>query len=102
MRLVGGLDREAASIHKVLVWAVDDGKPPRTSTATLAVSNFVRDGITREGRGRELNEETEGKRKGNGWREGVKMMITIRELIRWIKKVTSKEEGIKGRDRKMG
>ncbi|KAG7160255.1 Neural-cadherin-like 14 [Homarus americanus] len=35
--LVGGLDRERADAHRVLVWAVDDGVPPRTATATLNV-----------------------------------------------------------------
>ena len=38
VRLVGRLDREAADNHSVLVWAVDDGEPRRTATATLAVS----------------------------------------------------------------
>ncbi|XP_071516873.1 putative neural-cadherin 2 isoform X2 [Panulirus ornatus] len=38
VRLVGGLDREAAAAHTVLVWAVDDGLPPRTATATLTVN----------------------------------------------------------------
>ncbi|XP_050723127.1 putative neural-cadherin 2 isoform X2 [Eriocheir sinensis] len=38
VRLVGGLDREAADTHSVLVWAVDDGSPPRTATATLAIN----------------------------------------------------------------
>ncbi|XP_050723132.1 putative neural-cadherin 2 isoform X2 [Eriocheir sinensis] len=38
VRLVGGLDREAAETHSVLVWAVDDGTPPRTATATLAIN----------------------------------------------------------------
>ena len=36
--LVGGLDREAADTHSVLVLAVDQGVPPRTATATLSVS----------------------------------------------------------------
>ncbi|XP_069186499.1 putative neural-cadherin 2 [Procambarus clarkii] len=35
--VVGGLDRETAAAHSVLVWAVDDGIPPRTATATLTV-----------------------------------------------------------------
>ena len=38
VRMVGSLDREAADTHNVLVWAVDDGSPPRTATATLMVS----------------------------------------------------------------
>ena len=38
VRLVGGLDREVANTHSVLVWAVDQGAPPRTATATLSVS----------------------------------------------------------------
>ncbi|XP_045130155.1 putative neural-cadherin 2 isoform X1 [Portunus trituberculatus] len=38
VRLVGRLDREAADTHSVLVWAVDDGEPPRTATATLAIN----------------------------------------------------------------
>ncbi|XP_071515917.1 putative neural-cadherin 2 isoform X1 [Panulirus ornatus] len=38
VRLVGGLDREAAAAHDVLVWAVDDGEPPRTATATLTLN----------------------------------------------------------------
>ncbi|XP_050723109.1 putative neural-cadherin 2 isoform X3 [Eriocheir sinensis] len=38
VHLVGGLDREAADTHSVLVWAVDDGTPPRTATATLAIN----------------------------------------------------------------
>ncbi|XP_071548441.1 LOW QUALITY PROTEIN: putative neural-cadherin 2 [Panulirus ornatus] len=38
VRLVGGLDREADHAHRVLVWAVDDGAPPRTATATLMVN----------------------------------------------------------------
>lgn len=41
VRLVGELDREAADTHNVLVLAVDDGTPPRTATATLAVSVCV-------------------------------------------------------------
>nr|XP_045618159.1 putative neural-cadherin 2 [Procambarus clarkii] len=36
--VVGGLDRETAAAHSVLVWAVDDGTPPRTATATLTVN----------------------------------------------------------------
>lgn len=39
VRLVGGLDRETAAAHTVLVLAVDQGTPPRTATATLTVSN---------------------------------------------------------------
>ncbi|XP_042240879.1 putative neural-cadherin 2 [Homarus americanus] len=39
--LVGGLDRETNAAHTVLMWAVDDGVPPRTATATLSVSNGV-------------------------------------------------------------
>ncbi|XP_050686791.1 putative neural-cadherin 2 isoform X2 [Eriocheir sinensis] len=38
VRLVGELDREAAAMHTVLVLATDDGKPPRTATATLTVN----------------------------------------------------------------
>ncbi|XP_042227979.1 putative neural-cadherin 2 isoform X2 [Homarus americanus] len=38
VRLAGGLDREAAHNHTILVWAVDDGVPPRTATATLTVN----------------------------------------------------------------
>ncbi|XP_069195930.1 putative neural-cadherin 2 [Procambarus clarkii] len=38
VRLVGGLDRETVAAHSVLVWAVDDGVPPRTATATLSVN----------------------------------------------------------------
>lgn len=41
VRLVGGLDREAADTHSVLVWAVDQGVPPRTATATLSVSVII-------------------------------------------------------------
>ncbi|MPD03265.1 Neural-cadherin [Portunus trituberculatus] len=41
VRLVGNLDRETADTHNALVWAVDDGSPPRTATATLAVSVHV-------------------------------------------------------------
>ncbi|XP_045129934.1 putative neural-cadherin 2 isoform X2 [Portunus trituberculatus] len=37
VRLVGGLDREVADTHSVLVWAVDQGAPPRTATATLSI-----------------------------------------------------------------
>ncbi|XP_045584423.2 putative neural-cadherin 2 isoform X2 [Procambarus clarkii] len=36
--LVGELDRESAHDHTLLVWAVDDGVPPRTATATLTVN----------------------------------------------------------------
>ncbi|XP_069195696.1 putative neural-cadherin 2 [Procambarus clarkii] len=36
--VMGGLDRETAAAHSVLVWAVDDGTPPRTATATLTVN----------------------------------------------------------------
>nr|XP_053630333.1 putative neural-cadherin 2 [Cherax quadricarinatus] len=36
--VVGNLDRETAAAHTVLVWAVDDGNPPRTATATLTVN----------------------------------------------------------------
>ena len=38
VHLVGKLDREATATHTVLVWAVDDGVPPRKAIATLAVS----------------------------------------------------------------
>ncbi|KAK8399372.1 hypothetical protein O3P69_003470 [Scylla paramamosain] len=38
VRLVGNLDRETADTHNALVWAVDDGSPPRTATATLAIN----------------------------------------------------------------
>ncbi|KAG0716375.1 putative neural-cadherin 2 [Chionoecetes opilio] len=37
VRLVGGLDREKADKHSVLVWAIDQGVPPRTTTATLYI-----------------------------------------------------------------
>lgn len=38
VRLVGGLDREITDAHSLLLWAVDDGTPPRTATSTLTVS----------------------------------------------------------------
>ncbi|XP_063876229.1 putative neural-cadherin 2 [Scylla paramamosain] len=38
LHLVGGMDREATDTHRVMVWAVDDGVPPRTATATLAIN----------------------------------------------------------------
>nr|XP_053637261.1 putative neural-cadherin 2 [Cherax quadricarinatus] len=38
VRVVGGMDREVAAAHTVLVWAVDQGHPPRTTTATLSVN----------------------------------------------------------------
>lgn len=38
VRLVGGLDRETADTHSVLLWAVDDGSPRRTATGILTVS----------------------------------------------------------------
>ncbi|KAK8730326.1 hypothetical protein OTU49_008218, partial [Cherax quadricarinatus] len=38
VRLVGDLDRETTASHSVLVWAVDDGLPPRTATAFLNVN----------------------------------------------------------------
>nr|XP_053635865.1 putative neural-cadherin 2 isoform X3 [Cherax quadricarinatus] len=38
VRLAGGLDRETHQTHNVRVWAVDDGVPPRTATATLMVN----------------------------------------------------------------
>ncbi|XP_071515440.1 putative neural-cadherin 2 isoform X1 [Panulirus ornatus] len=38
VRLAGGLDREAAATHNLLVRATDDGVPPRTATATLSVN----------------------------------------------------------------
>lgn len=41
VRLVGELDREVAHTHSVLVLAVDDGTPPRTATATLAVRSCI-------------------------------------------------------------
>lgn len=51
VRLVGELDRETADSHTVLVLAVDDGAPPRTATATLAVSTCaVWRGKEKEGR----------------------------------------------------
>ncbi|XP_050740052.1 putative neural-cadherin 2 [Eriocheir sinensis] len=36
--LAGALDRETQAAHTVLVWAVDDGEPPRTATATLTLN----------------------------------------------------------------
>lgn len=53
VRVVRPLDREAARAHTVLVWALDDGDPPNTATATLHVSIYVmctcwRKGMTRE------------------------------------------------------
>ncbi|KAG0710771.1 putative neural-cadherin 2 [Chionoecetes opilio] len=36
--LAGALDRETTRAHTVLVWAVDDGTPTRTATATLTVN----------------------------------------------------------------
>ncbi|KAK3891723.1 hypothetical protein Pcinc_004396, partial [Petrolisthes cinctipes] len=38
VRLMGGLDRETAAAHTVLVLAVDQGTPPRTATATLTMN----------------------------------------------------------------
>ncbi|XP_069183734.1 putative neural-cadherin 2 isoform X2 [Procambarus clarkii] len=38
VRLAGSLDRENTRSHDVRVWAVDDGVPPRTATATLMVN----------------------------------------------------------------
>ena len=40
VRVAGGLDREKNPAHTLLVWASDDGVPPRTATATLAVSTL--------------------------------------------------------------
>ena len=40
VRLLGGLDREVADSHSVLVWAIDRGAPPRTATAILSVSKI--------------------------------------------------------------
>ncbi|XP_063876237.1 putative neural-cadherin 2 isoform X2 [Scylla paramamosain] len=38
VRLVGGLDREITDAHSLLLWAVDDGAPPRTTTSTLTIN----------------------------------------------------------------
>lgn len=38
VRVAGGLDREKTPAHTLFVWAVDDGVPPKTATATLTVS----------------------------------------------------------------
>ncbi|KAK3853053.1 hypothetical protein Pcinc_040388, partial [Petrolisthes cinctipes] len=38
VRVVRPLDRETARAHTVLVWALDDGDPPNTATATLHVT----------------------------------------------------------------
>ncbi|KAG0720991.1 putative neural-cadherin 2 [Chionoecetes opilio] len=38
VRVAGGLDRESSPAHTLLIWASDDGVPPRTATATLTVT----------------------------------------------------------------
>ncbi|KAG7158560.1 Neural-cadherin-like 24, partial [Homarus americanus] len=55
--LVGGLDRETNAAHTVLMWAVDDGVPPRTATATLSVkvTDVVTPVLGRASKGREEN-----------------------------------------------
>lgn len=65
VRVVRPLDREAARAHTVLVWALDDGDPPNTATATLHVSVYVcRGGMARE---------VVGDEEGNGRKEWLKI-----------------------------